>query len=335
MTTTLTDGSDTALPLVPRGWYYAGPVTSIRQPTRVRLGKHDYVAFANDGAAHVLDGRCPHFAAKLWRGSIVDGQLHCPLHGWRFAADGSCAGTPSGEHPPAVARLAAYCTTVVGGHAFFHTASAGDEHLPFFPDVDPSDLISAPPFAFDVKMPWWLACANGFDGQHFLSAHDRRLVGAPAVEERETFFSAKAQFEVVGGSWRDRLTRVVAGPRVEMTVRHVCGTMVQVASRFRRTLTFGLVSVHPRSQGKSRVHVVIWMPRRRLGVLVDALDVRVRAQFIRAFLQPDIEAGNGIQFSPDRLIGADALLGQHQRWLRRRERTAEAAAMGPSIAAVT
>ncbi len=306
-------------PLVPAGWYYVGPVESLRTPVAVTLGEREYVAFVVGREASVLDGRCPHFSARLVNGTLVDGCLTCPLHGWRFAPDGTCVSTPSGDAPPEAARVTAYPTAVVGGHLFFHVEPTHGGAFPFIEGVDPEALLSAPPFTFDVAMPWWLVSANGFDAQHFHAAHDRRLVAPPQVVRADSVFEVRATFEVSGRSWRDRLTRLVAGPRVEMTVRSVGGTLVHVTSRLARTVTYGVVSVHPRSEGSSQVRTIIWK-RPRSGALraFDALDVRVRAGFIRAFLEPDVVAGEGIRYRPERTVAADALLTQYLAWVRAR-----------------
>lgn len=311
-------------PVVPHGWYYVAPVESMRAPVEVVLGDREYVAFAAGRQLHVLDGRCAHFGAHLARGRVVDDCVECPLHGWRFRGDGRCAGTPSGETPPEGASLRSYPTALLGGHLFFHTDPAHTAPPPFFPDASPDTLISAPPFAFDVEMPWWMVSTNGFDAQHFLTAHDRRLVAAPEVLNRDDCFEARATFEVVGAAWRDTVTRLLAGPRSQMTVRNAgAGPLVLVTSRFGRATTYGLVSIHPRSATRSHVRTIVWMsPRTSFLRTLDAVDVRVRASFIKAFIQPDIVAGEGIRFDAGRTIGADALVADYLTWLAARVRPA-------------
>lgn len=305
---------------VPSGWFYAGPVEALRTPREVMLGERCYVAFVHARRAAVLDGRCPHFGARLARGTVVDGCLQCPMHGWRFRADGSCDSIPTGERVPFSARVTSYPVSVVGGHLFFHTDREHAQAMPFFRDVSDDMLVSAPPFAFDVNIPWWLASANGFDGQHFLAAHDRRLLEAPEVTENGSDFEARATFAVIGTSWRDRVTRFVAGPRVEMHVRSAGGSLVLVTSRTRRRDTFGLVSIHPRTPVSARVCVVVWT-QARAGALraFDALDAYLRARFIRAFVQADILASDGLTFEPSRAIAADALLSRYLAWLSARD----------------
>lgn len=302
-------------PGVPHGWYYVAPVERMARPLQVRLGERTFVAYRSGRELHVLDGRCAHFGAFLARGRVADGCLECPLHGWRYTGDGRCVATPSGERAPEAARLVAYRTATVGGHLFFHTDPQVRGAVPFFPEVSPDALVSAPPFAFDVEMPWWMVTTNGFDTQHFLTAHDRQLVAPPEVLREDDVFEARAAFDVRPGGWRDLATRLLAGRRTEMTVRSAGGSLVLVRSRFRRAETFGLVSVHPRGAERSHVRVVVWMRSRRgLRRAFDALDVRVRASFIRAFIQPDIEAGAGIRFDAARALDADALVSRYLRW---------------------
>lgn len=269
-------------PGVPHGWYYVAPVERMARPLQVRLGERTFVAYRSGRELHVLDGRCAHFGAFLARGRVVDGCLECPLHGWRYIGDGRCVATPSGERAPEAARLVAYRTATVGGHLFFHSDPQVRGAVPFFPEVSPDALVSAPPFAFDVEMPWWMVTTNGFDTQHFLTAHDRHLVAPPEVLREDDVFEARAAFDVRPGGWRDLATRLLAGRRTEMTVRSAGGSLVLVRSRFRRAF--------------------------------DALDVRVRASFIRAFIQPDIEAGAGIRFDAARALDADALVSRYLRW---------------------
>jgi phenylpropionate dioxygenase-like ring-hydroxylating dioxygenase large terminal subunit len=57
-----------------------------------------------DGEVAAYPARCPHRLVSLAAGTVVDGTLQCPYHGWRFAEDGTCAEVPSlgpdGTPPP-------------------------------------------------------------------------------------------------------------------------------------------------------------------------------------------------------------------------------------------
>lgn len=303
-------------PECPAGWYAVGRAVG-RTPVGVDLGRSRLVAYRGaDGAAVVLGGRCSHMGADLAGGVVCGSAVRCPLHGWAYGPDGRCVDVPAGGPVPAFARQAAYPTAEVGGHVFFFNgASAAAYSLPFFDGVTPADLRPARPFELDVDAPWYLVGANGFDLQHFAVAHDRTAVGTPTVDGPSPFARRiTGTFAVTGASWRDRLTRRVAGPTVTMDVTSWGGTMVLVAATFRRTTSYGMVNVAPLDGRRSRVRVVVWVPRRRVGLLGRA-DARVRRSFVRAFLLPDVTAAAGTRWSPGTLIDADRTFASYLAWL--------------------
>jgi nitrite reductase (NADH) small subunit len=47
------------------------------------------------GVLHAMDGTCPHRGGPLGEGTLADGILTCPWHGWRFEArTGRCVNMP-------------------------------------------------------------------------------------------------------------------------------------------------------------------------------------------------------------------------------------------------
>ncbi|KAG6550401.1 hypothetical protein Mapa_008364 [Marchantia paleacea] len=52
------------------------------------------VFYDGDGKLYCLEDRCPHRAAKLSEGQLMDGRLECLYHGWQFQGDGSCTKIP-------------------------------------------------------------------------------------------------------------------------------------------------------------------------------------------------------------------------------------------------
>lgn len=74
-------------------------------PLACELLGRPLVAFRDDaGQVVVLEDRCPHRSVPLSLGSVRDGALECPYHGWQFGAGGACLRIPSqvpGESPGA------------------------------------------------------------------------------------------------------------------------------------------------------------------------------------------------------------------------------------------
>jgi phenylpropionate dioxygenase-like ring-hydroxylating dioxygenase large terminal subunit len=89
------------------GWVrVAGSDEVGTSPIEVRAGEREWVLYRADAQSPVVavEARCPHRLTRLSRGTVVDGTLQCPYHGWRFAADGGCVRIPSagpqGSIPP-------------------------------------------------------------------------------------------------------------------------------------------------------------------------------------------------------------------------------------------
>ncbi len=82
-------------------------------PLAVRLLERDYVIWRGpDGAVVAAPDRCPHREAPLSLGSVDDGCLTCPYHGWTFGAGGRCTEVPSsgaGRPVPPTSHLPAIC----------------------------------------------------------------------------------------------------------------------------------------------------------------------------------------------------------------------------------
>ncbi len=83
-----------------------------KDPLRVTL-LDEPVALWRDstGEAHALNDICIHRGTQLSLGRVVEDQLMCPYHGWRYGADGRCLAIPQLSDPsrvPGKARVAAY-----------------------------------------------------------------------------------------------------------------------------------------------------------------------------------------------------------------------------------
>jgi phenylpropionate dioxygenase-like ring-hydroxylating dioxygenase large terminal subunit len=76
----------------PTGWFQVAWSADIPpdQLLSLRAFDLDLVAFRDPaGEVRVLDAYCPHLGASLAHGgTIVDGNIVCPFHGWEWSADG-------------------------------------------------------------------------------------------------------------------------------------------------------------------------------------------------------------------------------------------------------
>ena len=75
----------------------------------VRVGPRRVAVFRVGDEFFAIDDTCPHKGAPLSRGTVVDGTIFCPLHGWGFALKtGVCVDCPGSS-------VRTYAVTVVDG----------------------------------------------------------------------------------------------------------------------------------------------------------------------------------------------------------------------------
>ena len=68
--------------------------------TSVAIGRHTLCMTHYDGQYGALDNHCPHQGGPLGEGSIENGHLRCPWHGWDYCPlTGNAPGYPDGVEP--------------------------------------------------------------------------------------------------------------------------------------------------------------------------------------------------------------------------------------------
>jgi phenylpropionate dioxygenase-like ring-hydroxylating dioxygenase large terminal subunit len=84
------------LPALRKFWYCVGPSGALKdKPISVRI-LDEPIALWRDksGAPRAVKDRCLHRTARLSLGSVEDGNIVCPYHGWRFDGAGHCVKVP-------------------------------------------------------------------------------------------------------------------------------------------------------------------------------------------------------------------------------------------------
>jgi phenylpropionate dioxygenase-like ring-hydroxylating dioxygenase large terminal subunit len=158
-------------------WYPAGLITEIGEaPVRRRMLAHDFVLWRDKaGQVHCLSNTCCHRGGSLAGGRIMDGEVQCPYHGWRFAGDGRCTKIPSlgtNAKVPGRVRVDSYPVVEKYGLVF---AFLGDlpEHercpimdIPEYRGAQPDKGWRATIQHFDWDFDYQRSMENGIDGAH-------------------------------------------------------------------------------------------------------------------------------------------------------------------------
>ncbi len=103
--------SDRTAAALDRQWYAVATVDAVAAsaaaPLAIELLDRSYVLWRSaDGQVVAARDECHHRQARLSLGTLADGCLQCPYHGWTFGAEGRCVLVPSSGDDAAIAPAA-------------------------------------------------------------------------------------------------------------------------------------------------------------------------------------------------------------------------------------
>ena len=129
------------------------------------------------GRAVVQGAYCPHLGADLSVGQVIDGQIRCAYHHWRFDCAGRCVDIPAGDRIPPAARIATYPSAEAWGLVWIFNGESPTFEPPRIPGAEEGDLVVEAHFRGVRDTEPWVGTSNGVDFQHLRTLH-----GLPAVD---------------------------------------------------------------------------------------------------------------------------------------------------------
>ena len=108
----------------PRGICFAGRATFAGGRFRVRCSAGVSSRSARPpGKSPSSTRRCAHLGADLGAGCVVDDEIQCAFHNWRYDGDGRCVHIPASPDVPDFARVRSYPAVERHGFVFFFNGS--------------------------------------------------------------------------------------------------------------------------------------------------------------------------------------------------------------------
>ena len=136
-----------------------------------RLLGEDLVIWRHAGRVQVWKDLCVHRGAQLSKGWIVEGNVVCPYHGWRYDCDAKCVLIPAQPDLPPPSKARAFAHRCVERYGFVW-ASLGDppRDVPPFPEYGNKDfrVFHAGPYPFANA---FRSVENFVDATHFPFVH--------------------------------------------------------------------------------------------------------------------------------------------------------------------
>jgi phenylpropionate dioxygenase-like ring-hydroxylating dioxygenase large terminal subunit len=236
-----------------QGWYIVA-TSGILRDTEVRsidmLHRKIVIYRGKDGLVRAFDAHCPHLGANLGHGSVIENDLQCAFHGWRFGIGGLCTHAPNLDPPPQ-RKLRQYPVQEKWGLIWLFNGAHPLFKLPepeptLFPFIMPSVYMSCHPH---------LMIANGLDSAHFEPLHHIRHISPPEIVSN-TPFTVTAH---LCGEAISPLHRRLVGGSIQASFSTIGGNMawVTVTAPIRCHFMF---TGQPEGKG-CRSRVIAFLPR--------------------------------------------------------------------------
>jgi len=166
-------------------WYPVALATEVTadQPLGVDFLGTRVVAYRDAAGRPVVQiAWCPHLGADLSQGQMIEGQLRCPYHHWRFDRKGACSHIPTGDKIPPAARVFSYPTAEAWGLVWAFNGTEALYQPPGIPGASEPELTIITRSRGVLPRPSWLGVSNGVDFQHLRTLHGLDTTTPPAVE---------------------------------------------------------------------------------------------------------------------------------------------------------
>jgi len=204
-------------------WYVLALSEEIgTEPVGVHALGQDFVLFRDEGKnVHCLSDTCVHKGGSLCRGTVVDGTVQCPYHGWRYDGAGQCVEIPSlgpDQKIPKRARVDAYPTDERWGWIWVFLGDLPEHERPPLPDFFPEYEAQDGDWRFNrgkarFECNWVRAIENGVDRTHAVWVHTdfgnpERKIPAPyeVIDEGHRLYCIGAGKPLnKRGAWREAI----------------------------------------------------------------------------------------------------------------------------------
>jgi len=142
-------------------------------PKAFRLSNKNYVVWKSEKKYYCMPDRCPHRAAKLSAGRIVEKTIECPYHGWRFDKHGVCTTIPqldSAKPIPKSCHLPILPVQMVDGILWIAEKGIRNDPIDFQYTKDRNAVVSN--YYLEAPYNYYLQVENLLDPAHLHFIHD-------------------------------------------------------------------------------------------------------------------------------------------------------------------
>lgn len=192
------------------------------KPLRVMVGGDAIVLYRGKTGVAALTDRCPHRFVELSKGKVIEGEIECPYHGWRFDGEGRCTAIPGLCEALPTLRVRRYRVTEAEGAIFL--ADGAPEAAPYSHCMAGQDVVRRI-VRSETRSSLVDAAENILDATHTHFTHKGVLRGLSSARYR-------VKVEVTGGPGRVEASYVGEERQHGLVSKLLEGARMKTVGRF-------------------------------------------------------------------------------------------------------
>ena len=317
--------------VVGKGWYVLFPSSQLPKGgvRSAEVGAQRLVVWrGEDGRVRCTDAFCPHMGTDLAIGKVMQNDLRCFFHHWRWSGDGRCVDAPAADRAPRTARLASWATCERYGFVWVWPDATAPGPVPDFPDWPAEETVAVGGVPYERGCHHHVTMINGIDPQHLRTVHRIHIDMDVSVERSEDgrILDISLSGAFPDATLKERVGKRVLGGTYRYSMRYVDGTLGML-SVLQDTRLMGtgpaLPSTHMifayRPMASRRTFVQpIYVARRRAGVTgrvaTRALLTAMKLGFA-VLRDEDGAIYENMRFRPANLLPMDAPVARFLSWV--------------------
>jgi len=260
------------------------------------LGTRVAVYRGPTGKPVVQSAWCPHLGADLSIGEIVNGQIRCAYHHWRFDDAGICADIPTGGKIPRGARIFTYPSAEAWGLVWGFNGERPLFDVPRIPGIEERELAFEPHLRGVRPVPHLVPTSNGVDFQHLRTLHNLPTRAPEAIE----VFDYSIEYHIETASYRQ--LGLITGTNVFAQYLRRAGVD-----------SFMLFAGAPIDQQRTRSFFVVGVRRDGDGDL--RLQIDGLRSFVEKLLAEDEPILNTMRFKQGVMVASDRHLSRYFKYV--------------------
>ncbi len=317
--------------IVAEGWYFVLPSKKLSKNKihSFSIGQQDLVVWRSaNGAVSCLDAYCPHMGTHLGKGKVVNNNLQCFFHHWKFDGSGKCQDIPVDSGSCAKVSTTAYKAIEAYDSIWVFPKADPAKPIAQYKELAGHDLSVRFGDSYQRECHHHVTMINGLDPQHLKTVHNIDIEMAVEIQETNREIEVTLTGKIGSNNFAEKFVQTIVGKTYSysMLYDHASNgflTLIKDSywfnSKSKIPSLYMIFAYRPLPNGKTSVQP-IYLTAKRLGIvgkLKSAILLWLTERAFKALQGEDGEVYDNMRFNPGKLLPIDRPISQYIQYVNK------------------